>query len=1222
MAAQRRSQRDKRPPVRLAEEQWRPEDQRRRANMGRRREQQVGEQLLIDDANEIGKDEGVDLIVEEGVDDGGGPAVVDEDRVEEVQQNGEEEEENDEGYDSFIEERSSPATPQPDPTVARDADGWNLVAKLGPAAAFLCSFPALQEVPAQHEQAWVGAFSKALRKWREAVTDIEISLALSWLLFLPQALLRRPTRGGRVGRKEVAKRFNCLTRGDWGSLIELWEKDKNVQTADKERRRRREPRMEKEDNQERRRREVVGLIAAGQISRAMNRVTSHGLASMEDAAVMAQVAAKYPPRGRPLPSRVPKGQPVEHLRGVRDSLKGLMPGSSPGCGGMRPEYLRVIGDHMEEEDMMLLEEFGMSYLQGDLPKWFYPLWLTVQTVPIFKNSGRCAVRPLGLRTPLLKVFHKQVVSQNLPEVKAYLEPVQLGMSRAGAQKLVFSIRSLLNARPDFICVKIDCRNAYNEQSRRSCIDAFADEPTLRHLAHFCAVTLAPINGLETSGKIWGEAPEGDTQGDSAASMRFCVALHSSLLLLDAACNAGGGMVRAGADDITAIGPANIVFPAVEAFGEEVRERCLLHWERTKTEVFNWEGGLPPGTPDGLTLAGAEVDGNFEHGFIIYGVPVGSDKYCRHQLMEIARGIVSDGQKTAELLSGERQSLWSALRCSISQRFDYWLQMCYPSLVLPVAEWLDEQLWKILEIATGFSIPRGATNATWNCQLQMPVVGRSDQSFQHWVVRQPVRLGGFGLRSLKDTVGPAFIGALEQAVPFFCGEKGICPQLADSLGGEDCFGDQAIGDSRWRVMLESGCREGEELRDVWHNIKEEERQAAAWLGIDMQETLSAQVECVGGLSCDGSTRGKISEERDKTWANLIVKSLDNHPKQDRTNRPIWSWLQRDKLSAAWLQALPGPDTSLSSAEFSEAAAAALCLPSPACMEKLGEVIRGRQVVDPFGETVQSTITTGDHYRKRHDAFKMRLFQMCQWAGLDAVVEIFNLFAASMPQEGLNRMERGRTVQSIVPDMRISVPEEGNFVLRLHELKIISSSKTRYNPHRQGQEATRAVDKRANELTNEYIMKARNTDQKYCGTPRDTIGPVETKLGTLGAIRGLVVGAFGEGSDDLHALIHHLATSRVRVAGPQKGRRGQIRSEEAELALTTSFLRRTLSSVGVRAQARLLLGRLEVFGPRATAAAGRRNHALTLERIWANQRRADALSRLQGKSLLRRGHFKLN
>ena len=235
-------------------------------------------------------------------------------------------------------------------------------------------------------------------------------------------------------------------------------------------------------------------------------------------------------------------------------------------------------------------------------------------------------------------------------------------------------------------------------------------------------------------------------------------------------------------------------------------------------------------------------------------------------------------------------------------------------------------------------------------------------------------------------------------------------------------------------------------------------------------------------------------------------------------------------------------------------------------------------------------------------------------------MFNLFASSIPQEGLSRMERGRKVQSIVPDMRISIPEEGNFVPRLHELKIISSSKTRYTPHRQGQEATRAVDKRASELNGEYIKKARTTDQLYCGTAPGTTGPVETKLARLGNVKGIVVGAFGEGAEDLHSLIRHLAFSRVREAGPQKGRSGQLRTMEAELALTTSLLRRTLSVVGVKAQARLLLGRLETIGPGATAAAGRRNYALNLERIWANERRADLLSRAQGKALLRRGQFR--
>ena len=83
-----------------------------------------------------------------------------------------------------------------------------------------------------------------------------------------------------------------------------------------------------------------------------------------------------------------------------------------------------------------------------------------------------------------------------------------------------------------------------------------------------------------------------------------------------------------------------------------------------------------------------------------------------------------------------------------------------------------------------------------------------------------------------------------------------------------------------------------------------------------------------------------------------------------------------------------------------------------------MIRGDQVVDLFRESVLCTITTGDHYRQRHDSYKMRLLQMCQWAGVDAEVEVFNLFAGSIPQEGLRRMERGRKDQLIVPDMGIS------------------------------------------------------------------------------------------------------------------------------------------------------------------------------------------------------------
>ena len=221
-----------------------------------------------------------------------------------------------------------------------------------------------------------------------------------------------------------------------------------------------------------------------------------------------------------------------------------------------------------------------------------------------------------------------------------------------------------------------------------------------------------------------------------------------------------------------------------------------------------------------------------------------------------------------------------------------------------------------------------------------------------------------------------------------------------------------------------------------------------------------------------------------------------------------------------------------------------------------------------------------------------------------------------------MERGRKLQSIVPDLRITIPVEENPTPSLHEIKIISSSKTRYSPHRQGQDAVRAVDQRARQLPHEYLLKAKATDTQYCGTPADTVGPVETKLASLGEVKGIVVGAFGEGSQPLHDLIYHLAASRVRVAGPQLGRRGQVRSEQAEIALTTAFLRRTLSVCGVKGQASTLLSRLETLGPGTAQAARRRNYALQLERRWADLRRAHALSVEQGRTIFKKGHFKID
>ena len=123
-----------------------------------------------------------------------------------------------------------------------------------------------------------------------------------------------------------------------------------------------------------------------------------------------------------------------------------------------------------------------------------------------------------------------------------------------------------------------------------------------------------------------------------------------------------------------------------------------------------------------------------------------------------------------------------------------------------------------------------------------------------------------------------------------------------------------------------------------------------------------------------------------------------------------------------------------------------------------MIKGRVAIDEFGDNVQSTNIPGDHWGGRHDQVKLLLYRLCLWA-----------------QEGLARVERQRQMQAMVPDFKFMLSIEGQSRPVLHELKVISCSKSRYKPSW----TDRAVDRRAAALHQEYLDKARAADQQYGG-----------------------------------------------------------------------------------------------------------------------------------------------
>ena len=279
---------------------------------------------------------------------------------------------------------------------------------------------------------------------------------------------------------------------------------------------------------------------------------------------------------------------------------------------------------------------------------------------------------------------------------------------------------------------------------------------------------------------------------------------------------------------------------------------------------------------------------------------------------------------------------------------------------------------------------------------------------------------------------------------------------------------------------------------------------------------------------------------------------------------------------------------------------------------------------YGDQVQAARgVEGDDWRKRHDSMKMMLSRMFRWAKVPFQCEVFNMFAHLIPQNGLNRMERGRKRQGLVPDFLLELEgERGQKKDELAELKVICSCPSTYslvpplpNPDREG---VKAVDRRARVLTEEYTKKARNVDRVYGGAAEDTVGRVQRKLMDFGQVRGLVFGAFGEASEGVHELVHHLANSRLKAEGLQQGRE----TAKGELGVLVGQVSRLLSFASVRAQAECLLSKLRQAGGGLGAANKRRGNAAREEMRWARKREAVMVGRRQGRKVVRRGMFLLD
>lgn len=241
-----------------------------------------------------------------------------------------------------------------------------------------------------------------------------------------------------------------------------------------------------------------------------------------------------------------------------------------------------------------------------------------------------------------------------------------------------------------------------------------------------------------------------------------------------------------------------------------------------------------------------------------------------------------------------------------------------------------------------------------------------RSYQQITTSLPIKSGGIGLRSQLDLSPEAWLGALEQALPFFSGDKGVCPPPAELSGSDQDDLHQ------WQPLLDYGLRTGEQLRSAWATLQERANQLAQYFGEEVTGLLAQPVEASEQGSTDGSTRMAVVSQLESLTLAALKKHLQQLP--NRRARPVVAMDQKDKMTTSWLLALPTPQGSLSSPVFREGLAMVLSLPLPACMGKLRQVLGDGKVVDMWGDAVLCEAMAGVSWTVQQDKTKLELMRL--------------------------------------------------------------------------------------------------------------------------------------------------------------------------------------------------------------------------------------------------------
>jgi hypothetical protein len=375
----------------------------------------------------------------------------------------------------------------------------------------------------------------------------------------------------------------------------------------------------------------------------------------------------------------------------------------------------------------------------------------------------------------------------------------------------------------------------------------------------------------------------------------------------------------------------------------------------------------------------------------------------------------------------------------------------------------------------------------------------------------------------------------------------------------------------------------------------------------------------GRSVDGTPLAQTQKTLWRQVAKATATDLDMRIRALNPANPVqMAWINRDRHSTMFASVIPTAQYNLTNEELWCAAASSLGIENPVCLPHIGTSLvrkapeegeddddtgRRGDEVDAFGFAVSARVQQGGPWKKRHDNFQDLIVRMMQFSGVPAKGEPRNVVNGQIPRPLLREHTQDdsahRVLQGAVPDVAYTNPSDGQE--KIVELKFINQCPSRYGCDVATSLRT-AVNKREQQLYQEYLTRLRLKDREYFHTPDGTVGPLERGLKNATnsgeEFEGWVVGFYGEWSDKLTKLPETLADAQVVRWQSKYGREPTIQQR----AWLLNKIRTDIAMMATKLNAQVIIKNLQNMHEKSLPPTGARRRMELAYQDWA---------RLQGR-----------